>query len=108
MDAVKADKSFSIKKSVERAIVDAILGRIRPRQIILFGSRARGDATERSDYDIAIDCETLTPSRLAQIRADMETVPTLREIEVVWLNRTNGAFRRRIIGEGKVLYEEEA
>jgi predicted nucleotidyltransferase len=96
------------KIPVEKIIVDAIIRRIRPQRIILFGSRAREDAGERSDYDIAIDCEALTPRLLAQIRADMETIPTLREIEVVWLNRAAEAFRRRIVDEGKVLYEQKA
>ncbi|MEX2154741.1 MAG: nucleotidyltransferase domain-containing protein [Gemmatimonadaceae bacterium] len=35
-------------------IVDAILGHSRPELIFLFGSRARGDAREDSDYDILL------------------------------------------------------
>lgn len=96
------------KKPLEKIIVDAIVRRIRPQRIILFGSRARNDANERSDYDLAIDCAELTALQLAQIRADMETVPTLREIEVVWLNRASAAFRRRIVDEGIVLYEQKS
>jgi len=103
-----AAKAIDKKKPVEHAIVDAIIQRIRPRRILLFGSRARGDADERSDYDVAIDCEDLTPRLLAQIRADLETLPTLREIEVVWLNRIAGTIRQRILDEGKILYEQKA
>ena len=29
-------------------------------KIILYGSRARGDATERSDIDLAVDCSGAT------------------------------------------------
>jgi len=89
-------------------IVDAIVRRIWPQRIILFGSRAREDANERSDYDLAIDCAELTPAQLAQIREDMEKVPTLREIEVVWLNRASKVLRQRIQDEGKILYEKKA
>ena len=42
-------------KPVEQMIVDAIIQHIKPKRIILFGSRARDDVQARSDYDIAID-----------------------------------------------------
>jgi len=86
-------------------IVNTILKRARPQRIFLFGSRARGDAQERADYDIAIDDETLTPAILAQIRADMEELPTLLSIDIVWMNRANTVLRERILSEGKILYE---
>ncbi|MGH7599824.1 MAG: nucleotidyltransferase family protein, partial [bacterium] len=62
-------------------IVDAIVRHIKPKRIILFGSRARDDSQARSDYDIAIDDDELTLAKLAQIRADMEIVPTLLAID---------------------------
>jgi len=33
-------------------IVNTLLKRIQPQRIFLFGSRARGDAQERADYDV--------------------------------------------------------
>jgi predicted nucleotidyltransferase len=66
---------------------------------------ARDDAQARSDYDIAIDDDELTLAKLAQIRADMEIVPTLLSIDVVWMNRAVESLRKRILNEGKILYE---
>jgi predicted nucleotidyltransferase len=94
-----------MKRPVEQIIVDTIIKRARPKRILLFGSRARDDAHERSDYDIAIDDEQLTPALLARIRADIEEIPTLHQIDVLWVNNTTGAFRQRILSEGRVLYE---
>lgn len=91
-------------KNVEALIVDAIIKRIQPQRIFLFGSRARGDARERADYDIAIDDETLTLAQLAKIRADMEELPTLLSIDIVWINRANAVLRGRILSEGKIIY----
>jgi predicted nucleotidyltransferase len=34
------------------------------QQIILFGSRARGDNTPYSDIDIGVVCPTITPRKL--------------------------------------------
>jgi predicted nucleotidyltransferase len=93
-------------KPIEQLIVDAIVKRVRPQRIILFGSRARGEAQERSDYDIAIDDESLTPLKLAQIRADVEALPTLLSIDIVWMNRAGQVLRQRILSEGKTLYEQ--
>jgi len=95
------------QRPLEQHIVETIVQHVRPKRIILFGSRARDNANERSDYDIAIDDEHLTPLQLAQIRAGMETVPTLLAIEVVWMNRANEVLRQRILNEGKILYERQ-
>jgi predicted nucleotidyltransferase len=105
MSTVKFKKAG---KSVEQMIVDAIIQHIKPKRIILFGSRARDEAQARSDYDIAIDDDELTPAKLAQIRADMEIVPTLLAIDVVWMNRAAETLRQRILDEGKTLYERQS
>lgn len=48
-----ADFTATVQPALER-IADAIRERVRPELILLFGSRARGDAREDSDYDIMI------------------------------------------------------
>jgi len=106
MSLIHPAKSRLPKKPLEQLIVDAMVRRIRPQRIFLFGSRARGDAQERADYDIAIDDEALTPAGLAQIRADMEELPTLLSIDIVWMNRANAVLRERILSEAKILYEQ--
>ena len=93
--------------SLEQMIVNTIVRRVRPKKIILFGSRARADAQERSDYDVAIDDEQMTPALLAQIRADMEELPTLLKVDLVWLNRAAGSLQQRILNEGSILYEQQ-
>ena len=40
-----------------RRIVDTIVEALDPEQVILFGSRARGDDTAHSDYDICVVME---------------------------------------------------
>jgi predicted nucleotidyltransferase len=100
-------ESSSIRKpddSLEQMIVNTIVKRAKPKRVILFGSRARADAQARSDYDVAIDDQDLTPAILAQIRAEMECLPTLLNIDLVWMNRAAPSLRQRIIDEGKTLY----
>jgi predicted nucleotidyltransferase len=58
-----------------RAALDRIYGE-RIERVVLFGSRARGDAHEDSDYDIAVFLKDLTDrweelDRLADLRSDI-------------------------------------
>jgi predicted nucleotidyltransferase len=57
-----------------RGALDALYGD-RIERVVLFGSRARGDAGEDSDYDLAVFLHDLTDrwhelDRLADLRAD--------------------------------------
>ena len=58
-----------------RAALDALYGD-RIERVVLFGSRARGDARDESDYDIAVFLRDLTDRwrefhRLADLRSDI-------------------------------------
>ena len=69
-------------------------------KILLFGSRARGDAGDRSDFDFAI--ETPFPGKISELRAILEDNPyTLLSFDVVDLNAVSPEFRERIVSESK-------
>ena len=62
-----------ILKRVRSALGDLYGDRIE--RVVLFGSRARGDANENSDYDVAVFLNDLTErwrelDRLADLRSD--------------------------------------
>ncbi len=75
-------------------IIRASLGSSPAIRIVLFGSRATGRHTPRSDYDIGIDASTPIPLDIfARIQADIEALPVLQKIDVVDLGRVSAAFR---------------
>ena len=77
--------------------MDSVLERIKEISLqykvdktVLFGSRARGDHSLISDYDIAIFENHLSPLDKARLRDDIDEIETLpKEFLVVILENSN-------------------
>jgi len=88
------------------AIVRRVAAQPHVRRIWLFGSRARGEARERSDIDLAIEApeagrrEWLDVCRLVEEEAD-----TLLPIDLIRLEDVSEGLRARVRAEGQVLFE---
>ena len=99
------------------SLIDDIIRRIvetaQPDKIILFGSRARGDARPNSDFDVLVIKESNEPRyrrsvplyvALADLPAEVEvTVYTPEEIEE-W-RKVPQAFVTTVVREGTTIYE---
>ena len=69
--------------------------------VYLFGSWARGEATSRSDIDLAVESQTPLPrGLLARLRERLEESHIPYRVDVVDLQKTDAAFRRRVLEEG--------
>ena len=94
-------------------ITQRIVEALQPRRIVLFGSRARGDAGPQSDVDIMVEME----SDLRAPRRAMEIDKLFRgrrwAMDVFVYTPDEVRERRHVVGtlvheietEGKVLYE---
>lgn len=72
----------------------------KANRILLFGSRARGDADELSDFDLAIEANDT--SHLIELRSALdENQLTLLAFDLVDLANIDPEFRRRILSEAK-------
>ena len=95
-------------------ITRRILTVLRPHRIVLFGSRARGEARTDSDWDILVIADSDQPryrrsrplyGALSSLRVPCDVlVYTPREVEE-W-KQVNSAFITTALGEGTVLYED--
>ncbi len=74
--------------------------------IYLYGSRAREEAEETSDIDLAVLCPQANSKDWMRVRDIIETADTLLEIDCVRLDKVaSSEFRENILREGKLLYE---
>ncbi len=97
-----------VLEQIARRIVEGL----RPRRIVLFGSRARGTASADSDYDIMVELETeLSGSERDALVADLfdDAPPTIEAFvytpeEVDRWRDDVGMIMYDIVGEGRVLY----
>ena len=90
--------------------IDAIMNEIiricrkyQAKEVILFGSRAKGTATDKSDIDIAVT----GVSDLVNLEAEIEDIPTLFSVDVVDLDtRINPLLLEDIRQYGRKIYSE--
>ena len=90
----------SIKNLITRIIEEAT-----PDEIILFGSRARGDHRDNSEFDLAIKATSIPRSVWTRLLLALEEEPiTLYRVDLVDFNQLNDDYRKRISTEGKLIY----
>ena len=76
----------------------------RGYRLVLFGSWANGTATKVSDLDFGITGSKPLPlSVMHQIHEDLETLPTLRKIDIVDLQSVSARFKKNILAYAKRL-----
>ncbi|MGA2608555.1 MAG: nucleotidyltransferase domain-containing protein [Terriglobia bacterium] len=94
-------------------IVRRIVETAQPDKIILFGSRARGDARPNSDFDILVIKESSEPRyrrsvplyvALADVPAEVEVVVYTPEEIDEW-RQVSQAFVTTAVREGTTIYE---
>ena len=94
-------------------MVDRIVGAFQPARVVLFGSHARGTATEWSDIDLLVILPKVSDKRNAtiEIRRALGDLPVCKDIvvatpaEVVRRGHLVGTTLRSALREGKILYE---
>jgi len=108
-------ESNLVRDSVEAEIVSEILRVSTPVKVVLFGSRARGDFDEESDYDVLVvlSDEAELKAEQAKLKAAMMKLPARVQVLVKrWseyeaMSGVTVGLWRNIRDEGVVLYEQE-
>jgi uncharacterized protein len=101
---------FDTREKFTRYLYDCALQFPEIERLILFGSRARGDANERSDFDVAVIAPSISHERWARFIVQVnESRPTLCGVDLMLLTeRSPQRLRSAIQNEGIVLYDHAA
>ncbi|MDP2806655.1 MAG: nucleotidyltransferase domain-containing protein [bacterium] len=90
-------------KAMIKQTLSRFSGRLEGHSVILFGSRAGGEARPSSDFDIGIRGEKpLASETFSDIEDALESLPTLYKIELVDLNRVTPAFLKMATSKTEV------
>lgn len=78
------------------------------KSIILYGSRANGQAAPRADMDLAILCPDASPEEWSKVIDVVENADTLLKVDCVRLDTLadTNPLKTNIIKEGIVLYQK--
>jgi predicted nucleotidyltransferase len=90
-----------------RRVVEFGVRAVDPTRIVLYGSRARRDAREHSDYDLAFVFPQSHRERWIRFLADFDDAAlTLLPVDLLDWNEASEALREEISKEGIVIYEQ--
>ena len=78
---------FGIDESLFEKICAVFAACPQVEEVVIYGSRAKGNFRPNSDVDLAFRGRALSRSILGQIRIDLEEdLPTLLSFDVLWLD----------------------
>jgi predicted nucleotidyltransferase len=106
----------AVAQRVPKALLDAIIARLDPRRVVLFGSAARGEAGPDSDLDLLVVMDDDAPAERLGWRALWEArrgysgpvdLVASRESALRERAKAIGSFAHTILAEGTVGYERE-
>ena len=89
-----------LEKLIERA------RHLNATEIWLYGSRARGDATPQSDFDLAFKLPENSTNQWNSFCASIQDdPPSLYRYDLVQFEQVSREFQEKIMTEGKKIYE---
>ncbi len=78
------------------------------REVILFGSRAKGNYTTGSDIDLAVRADNLSFRQLMDIHARIEDLELLYKVDVINYDKVAGTpIGEHIDRVGRILYQRD-
>ena len=102
-----------MSEDIVQTMVKRIVARFRPLRIVLFGSRARGEAGKWSDVDLLVVLPEVADKRKAtvEILRALGDLPVSKDVivttpeEIARRGHIIGGVLRVALKEGKVVYE---
>ncbi len=96
------EKSFSFPHKEE--ILKVIIDRAKPKEIILFGSRAKGGFSHCSDIDLAIKGALLSFREKRKLKEEIDKKAGIFSVDLLFYEELSQEVKETIDREGVVLW----
>ncbi len=89
-------------------LIGSAITHLDPDRIWIYGSRARGDERELSDYDLAFDVPERNAAKWPGFSIEaQDEAETLHKLDLVLFSNSKGELHETILKEGILLYEKD-
>lgn len=100
---------FGLSQSVMTALENVLRSySVEIKQVIIYGSRARGDYKPGSDIDLAIDAPKMSAKTFVKLWNELDDLPIIYSLDVIHLQEiANPNLKAEIAHQGKVFVRGE-
>jgi predicted nucleotidyltransferase len=99
------DKRVELKL---KKIKDIIKLRLKPKKIILFGSRSKGNFSKGSDIDLCLIGAMYVDDRdIRKLKDEIDNISGLYSVDLLFWENVEDDFKKIIIETGEVIYEKK-
>lgn len=96
-----------LKETVKKLLVDAMVEKLDPAFILLFGSHAKGTARAESDIDLAYFSEReLSSYERFILAADLSGLAG-QEVDLIDIKQIDTVFNMQVFADGKPIYMQD-
>jgi len=104
--SMSQERTYGLLESDLESILDILRSNMKIDQVILFGSRAKGDNSNGSDIDLAIRGKDLKLDDILESKTRFEELPIPYKIDLIIYDRINEQeLKDHVDRVGKVLFK---
>ena len=102
------DFFMKLKSEDQQKIIAFLQSKMKLRLLILYGSYASGDATEKSDIDLAFYADDAVDATAVflEISPELASLMQVESVDLVNLKEVDTVFRFIIVSTGEVIFQE--
>ncbi len=96
--------SYQIETHVAKRLQDFFIQFDFIDKVEVFGSRARHDASPKSDIDLCIYSLEMSDKEFTKLKIALDELPILYKVDIVHFESSNDALKKNILRDGKLFF----
>ncbi|PIR25433.1 MAG: nucleotidyltransferase domain-containing protein [Deltaproteobacteria bacterium CG_4_10_14_0_2_um_filter_43_8] len=95
------------EKEILRQSVELLIQECLPEKIYFFGSRAKGEGSATSDFDLALEATPPSEKKVRVLKAKLDALSGLYSVDVIFLSQVDPEFLQLILETGRIVYDKK-